>query len=135
MAYWILKTEPSTYSFSDLVREHTTVWDGVANAQALINIRSMQPGDEVLIYHSGDERAIVGFARIVNEAYPDPKLDDPKRVVVDVEAGRPLQQPIPLSTIKADPAFADFALVRQSRLSVVPVSDHHWQRLMDLIED
>jgi predicted RNA-binding protein with PUA-like domain len=134
MAYWILKTEPSTYSFDDLVRDRRTVWDGVANAQALINLRQMQPGDEALIYHSGDERAVVGFARIVSAAYPDPKLDDPKRVVVDVEAGRRVDRLLTLATIKAEPVLADLALVRQGRLSVVPVSDQHWQGLMELVE-
>ena len=134
MAYWILKTEPSAYSFDDLQREQRTVWDGVANAQALINIQRMQPGDQALIYHSGDERALIGFARITSQPYPDPKLDDPKRAVVDVEAGDRLQKPISLAAIKADPIFVDFALVRQSRLSVVPVGEQHWQRLIEMIE-
>lgn len=110
------------------------MWDGVANAQALINIRRMQPGDQVLIYHSGDVRALIGFARVVSHAYPDPKLDDPKRAVVDVEAGDRLQKPIPLAAIKADPNFADLLLVRHSRLSVVPVGEQHWQRLIEMIE-
>jgi predicted RNA-binding protein with PUA-like domain len=133
MAYWILKTEPSSYSFDDLEAERTTVWDSVANAEALNNIRRMQPGDEALIYHSGDERAIIGFARIISAAYPDPKLHDPKRVVMDVEAGTRLQQPITLAAIKAEPLFADLALVRQSRLAVVPVFEQHWQRLMEMV--
>jgi predicted RNA-binding protein with PUA-like domain len=132
MAYWILKTEPETYSIADLTRDGTTVWNGVANAQALINLRRMQPDDEVLIYHSGVERAIMGTARITSAAYPDPNLDDPKRVVVDVAMGRMLDQPLALATIKAAPAFADLALVRQARLSVVPVNDEQWQRLMEM---
>lgn len=132
MAYWILKTEPGTYSVADLARDGTTVWDGVANAQALINLRRMHPGDEALTYHSGAERALVGTARITSAAYADPKLDDPKRVVVDVAMGRMLARPIILAAIKADPAFADLALVRQARLSVVPVSDAQWQRLLAL---
>ena len=132
MAYWILKTEPSTYSFADLEREGTTVWDGVANAQALIHLRAMQPGDHALIYHSGDERAIVGHATIGSLPYPDPKLDDRKRVVVDVQVGDRLTKSVPLSTIKADPAFAQLGLVRQGRLSVMPVSDELWHKLIAL---
>lgn len=135
MAYWILKTEPETYSIADLARDGTTVWDGVANAQALINLRRMQTGDEALIYHSGDERAIVGTARITSIPYADPKLDDPKRVVVAVAMGQLLHQPITLAVIKADPIFADSALVRQARLSVVPVNDRQWQRLGEMLKD
>ncbi len=132
MAYWILKTEPTAYSFDDLQREGRTVWDGVANAQALNNIRRMQPGDEALIYHSGDERAAVGLARIVSEPYPDPALDDPKRTVVDVEAVRRLEQPVTLVAIKDASTFAQLALVRQPRLSVVPVDEEQWRRLVEL---
>lgn len=132
MAYWILKTEPSSYAFDDLERDGQTVWDGVANAQALINMRQMQPGDEALIYHSGDERAIVGQAQIISAPYADPNLGEPKRVVVDVRAGRRLVQPVPLSTIKVDPTFAQLGLVRQSRLSVVPVSKELWDKLLTM---
>jgi predicted RNA-binding protein with PUA-like domain len=132
MAYWILKTEPSAYSFADLQHEGRTVWDGVSNAQALIHIRSMQAGDHALIYHSGDERAAVGLARIVSNPYADPVLNDPKRAVVDVEPVRLLAQPVSLSTIKAEPEFAQLGLVRQSRLSIVPVSGEHWNMLMRL---
>ncbi len=130
MAFWILKTEPDCYAFADLEREQVTIWDGVANPQALNNLRQMQPGDQALIYHTGDERAAVGLAEIVSGPYADPALADPRRVVVDVRAIRRLKQPIPLAAIKADPAFAQFGLVRQGRLSVVPVSDDLWQRLM-----
>jgi predicted RNA-binding protein with PUA-like domain len=132
VAYWILKTEPSSYSFADLQREGRTVWDGVANAAALINIRAMQPGDQALIYHSGDERAAVGLARITSLPYPDPKLDDPKRAVVDVEVLQRLAQPVTLAAVKAEPIFAQLGLVRQSRLSVVPVSPEQWQALLRL---
>jgi predicted RNA-binding protein with PUA-like domain len=132
MAYWILKTEPSTYAFTDLEREGRTVWDGVTNAQALIHIRAMRSGDEALIYHSGDERMAIGLATIVSEPYPDPQLDDPKRVVVDVAPVRRLEQPIPLASIKAEPSFAQLALVRQPRLSVVPVSAEQWPILLRL---
>ena len=132
MAYWLLKTEPSAYSFSDLQRDGQTVWDGVRNAQALINIRAMHAGDRALLYHSGDERAVVGTAQIVSDPYPDPRAGDPKLVVVDVRAGQPVTKPVPLATIKADPAFATMALIRQPRLSVLPVTDEQWHRLLEL---
>jgi predicted RNA-binding protein with PUA-like domain len=131
-SYWILKTEPSTYSFQNLVRDRRTTWDGVTNPVALKHIRSMQVGDEVLIYHTGDERAAVGFARVASAPYPDPKLKNEKLVVVDLEAGKPLPQPVTLAQIKADPVFKDMALVRQGRLSVVPATAVEWRRLLQL---
>jgi predicted RNA-binding protein with PUA-like domain len=132
MAFWILKTEPDAYSYDDLARDEVTVWDGVANNTALLHLRAMAPGDEALIYHTGDERRAVGLATVTSGPYPDPKLDDPKLVVVDVRAVRPLPAPVTLAAIKADPAFADFALVRQGRLSVVPVTPAQWARLLAL---
>jgi predicted RNA-binding protein with PUA-like domain len=130
--YWILKTEPSTYSFDRLVTERRAVWDGVSNAVALKHIRSMAKGDHAGIYHTGDEKALVGLARIASDPYPDPKGDDPKLVVVDIEAGDRLAHPVTLATIKADPAFAELGLVRMSRLSVVPVPADQWKRLLSL---
>src|SRR6266566_3647680 len=118
--YWILKTEPSTYSFDQLERDKTAVWDGVKNNLALKHIREMTPGDRVLIYHTGDEKAVVGMAEVVSVPYPDPKA-----------AGR-LPKPVPLAAIKAEKAFADLALVRMGRLSVVPATPAHWQRLLKL---
>ncbi len=132
MAYWLLKSEPDVYSYADLERDGTTVWDGVANNTALMHIRTMQPGDLALIYHTGDERRAVGLAEVTSTPYPDPQAGDPKLVVVDVRAVRPLANHIALSTVKADPFFADFALVRQGRLSVVPVNDAQWIKLMEL---
>lgn len=132
MSYWILKTEPSTYSFADLARERRAVWDGVANPVALRNLREMKEGDEVFIYHTGDEKAIVGLAKVVKTAYPDPKANDPKLVVVELSAGKPVPRPVTLAAIKADPAFKDLALVRQGRLSVVPVPDTLWRRLLEM---
>jgi predicted RNA-binding protein with PUA-like domain len=132
MAYWILKTEPSTYSFADLQKATRAAWDGVANPVALKHLREMAVGDDVLIYHTGDEKAIVGHARVVRAAYPDPKQDDAKLVVVDLEAGKPLPVPVTLKAIKADPAFAELALVRQGRLSVVPVPAPLWARLLKM---
>lgn len=134
MSYWILKTEPSTYSFADLARERRAVWDGVANPVALRNLREMKEGDEVFIYHTGDEKAIVGLAKVVKTAYPDPKANDPKLVVVELSAGKPVPRPVTLAAIKADPAFKDLALVRQGRLSVVPVPDTLWRRLLEMAD-
>lgn len=126
---WILKSEPSTYSWSDLVRDQSTVWDGVANAAALIHLRTMAVGDEALFYHSGDDKAIVGIARVTRAAYADPKLDDPRRVVVEIAAVKALKTPVTLATIKADPALRQMPLVRISRLSVSPVSAAERTRL------
>jgi len=128
--YWILKTDADTYAFDQLARERRAVWDGVSNALALKHIRSMRKGDHAFIYHSGDDKALVGLARIVSDPYPDPK--DPKLVVVDVEAGERLPRPVPLSAVKADPAFADLGLVRMSRLSVIPVPEALWKRLLEM---
>jgi predicted RNA-binding protein with PUA-like domain len=130
--HWILKTEPSTYSFDRLAKERRAVWDGVTNALALKHIRSMAKGDEACIYHTGDEKALVGLARIVSDPYPDPKGNDPKLAVVDIEAGDRLPHPVTLATIKADPAFAELGLVRMSRLSVVPVPAEKWKRLLSI---
>lgn len=132
MAYWILKSEPSVYAFEQLERDGRAVWDGIRNAQALIHLRQMQPGDQALIYHSNEGKALVGLAEIVSAAYPDPKLDDPKLVVVDVVPGRRLPTPVTLAAIKAVPTFATLGLVRQSRLSVVPVTAAHWKALLKL---
>ena len=121
-ACWLLKTEPSTYSWQDLVREKRTVWDGITNAAALIAIRQMKQGDEALIYHSGGERAIVGIAKIVKGAYQDPKRDDPKLAVVDVAPVKALAQQVALADIKSRKDLADFPLVRISRLSTMPVT-------------
>jgi predicted RNA-binding protein with PUA-like domain len=129
-AYWILKTDADTYPFDQLARERRAVWDGVSNALALKHIRAMAKGDRAFIYHSGDEKALVGLARIASDPYPDPKNGDPKLAVVDVEAGSPLARPVTLAAIKSDPAFADLGLVRMSRLSVVPVPAEQWKRLL-----
>ena len=134
MACWLLKTEPTTYSFVRLARDGRTVWDGIRNAQALIHLRAMRRGDEALIYHSGAERAIVGLAAVVSDPYPDPQLDDPRRVVVDLAAVGPVPRPVPLAAIKAEPALADLALVRNSRLSVMPVPAKLRARLWAMAE-
>jgi predicted RNA-binding protein with PUA-like domain len=130
MSYWLLKSEPEAYAFADLVRDGSTVWDGVANNAALKHIRDVKPGDQALIYHTGDERQAVGLAEVTSDPYPDPRGDDPKLVVFDLRPLRALARPVTLAEIKADPFFADFALVRQGRLSVVPVSAAQWERLL-----
>jgi predicted RNA-binding protein with PUA-like domain len=130
--YWILKTEPGTYSFADLAREGMTRWDGIANPVARKHLRSMSPGDELMIYHTGSERRIVGMARVSSPPYTDPAVADPKATVVDIAAGPPLPRPVSLADVKADPRFADLGLVRQGRLSVVPVTPDQWQALLGL---
>jgi predicted RNA-binding protein with PUA-like domain len=129
---WILKTDSAVYPFDKLEQERRTVWDGVSNPVALRHIRSMAPGDPLFIYHSGATKEIVGLARVASEPYPDPKRNDPKLVVVDVEADRRLPHPVSLAMIKGDPFFADLALVRQPRLSVIPVPERQWNRLLQL---
>lgn len=135
MARWLLKTEPDCYAWDDLVRDKRTVWDGVTNALALKHIRAMKKGDAALIYHTGDERAAVGVAEITSAPYPDPALDEEKLAVVDLKPKRKLPQPVTLSDIKADKAFAGWDLLRIGRLSVVPVPDAMWDRLMELAEE
>jgi predicted RNA-binding protein with PUA-like domain len=131
-SYWILKTEPSTYSFDQLEREKTAVWDGVKNNLALKHIREMRPGDQVLIYHTGSEKAVVGMAVVGSLPYPDPKKKDPKLVVVDLQAAGRLPHPVSLAAIKAEKGFADLALVRMGRLSVAPATAVQWKRLLQL---
>ena len=132
MSYWVLKTEPSTYSYDRLEQEKTAVWDGVSNPVAWKQLNQMQPGDEAIVYHTGAEKACVGLAAITSAAYPDPKAKDPKLVVVNLKAVGRLPKPVPLSTIKADAAFKDMALVRMGRLSVVPATAAQWRRLLQL---
>ncbi len=119
---WLVKTEPQAYSYADLEREGRAVWDGVTNPAALKNLRAMQAGELVVVYHTGDEKAAVGLARVARAAYPDPRAGQPRLVVVDLEPVRRLPVPVSLADIKASPLFADSPLVRQGRLSVVPLS-------------
>ncbi len=120
---WLFKTEPSSYSFQKLQAEGRTTWDGVKNSLALRNLAAVRKGDSIFVYHTGDEKAVVGLARAVSEAYPDPKNDDPKLLVLDIEAGKALPSPVPLSALKAIPKLKGFDLVRLPRLSVMPVSE------------
>jgi predicted RNA-binding protein with PUA-like domain len=130
MAFWLMKTEPSEFSYSDLEREKRAVWDGVTNNTALIHIRGMRKGDRALIYHSGGEKSLVGLADIVSDPYPDPKAGDPKLVVVDIAPAGRLSRPVPLGAIKKEKGFASFDLVRISRLSVMPVPPALWKKLL-----
>ena len=131
MAYWLLKTEPNEYSFDNLMKDGKTVWCGVTNSLALIHIRNMKKGDLALIYHTGDEKQIVGIAEICSNSYPDPKLKNPKLVVVDLKPKEKLKRYITLSEIKSDKRFSDFALVKITRLSVMPVSTDQWNIIME----
>jgi len=132
MAHWLLKSEPSAYSWDQLVKEKQTSWTGVRNAQAQANLHAMKTGDRCFFYHSGEGKEIVGIAEVVKPAYPDPTDKAGKAITVDIKAVQPVKQAVTLAAIKADPKFKEFKLVRQSRLSVVPVSDEHWKLLMKM---
>ena len=132
MVYWLLKSEPLEYSYDNLEQDGRSVWNGVKNPLALKYIRTMQPTDQALIYHTGKERQVVGVAEIVTPPYPDPALDNPLRVVVDVQAVRSLPQPVTLAQIKQSGNFTDFDLIRLPRLSVVPVPTEYWQQILQL---
>ncbi|PYU94928.1 MAG: EVE domain-containing protein [Acidobacteria bacterium] len=131
-AKWLFKSDPDTYSFANLERDGQTVWDGVSNNLALKHLRSVRRGDQALIYHTGDEKAVVGLAEVVNDAYPDPKQKDSRLVVVDVKASERLARPVSLDEIKKQVALKDFDLVRLPRLSVMPVSEAQWNAIMKL---
>ena len=131
-SFWVLKTEPNNYSYADLERDGATIWDGVGSNAALMHMRTMQPGDLALIYHTGDERQAVGLAEVTSAPYPDPQQTNPKLVVVDIRPLRRLSRPVTLAAVKAIPAFADFALVREGRLSVVPTTDAQWAQLLEM---
>lgn len=134
MAFWILKTEPTSYGFEKLAAEKTARWDGVSNPVALKNIRAMRKGDEVMIYHTGDEKAVIGLATATSDGYPDPNDKAGKLAVVDLKAGKKLARPVTLAEIKAEPLFAESPLVRQPRLSVGPATDAQWKRLLKMAE-
>lgn len=132
MNYWLLKTEPDSYSWSDLVKDKKTVWDGVRNFQARSNMKKMEKGDVVFIYHTGDEKAIVGQANVTKSAYPDPK--DAEWVVVELSPDKPLKKPVSLAQIKSDKRLTDMVLVRASRLSVQPVKPEEYKLITTLSE-
>jgi predicted RNA-binding protein with PUA-like domain len=129
MAYWLMKSEPGSYSWDDLVRDGATDWDGVRNNAARLHLRAMKPGDEAFFYHSGDERAVVGIMRIAGAGKPDG--EDGSWVKVPVEPVRPLG-PVTLAAIKAEPKLAKMELIRQSRLSVSPVREEEWARVLEI---
>lgn len=130
MNYWLLKTEPSTYSWDDLVKDKKTVWDGVRNFQARRHLKSMAPGDVAFIYHTGDEKAIIGTAKVLNEAYPDPK--DKDWLVVDIAPLKKLKKPVTLAQIKADKRLVNMVPVRAARLSVQPVKPEEFDIVTEL---
>jgi predicted RNA-binding protein with PUA-like domain len=130
VAYWLMKSEPESYSWSDLVRDGGTEWDGVRNNAARLHLKAMKAGDEAFFYHSMSDKAVVGIMRIARAAQPDPK--DPDWVSVRVEPVRALARPVTLSEIKAEPELATMELIRQSRLSVAPVRDDEWRRILDM---
>jgi predicted RNA-binding protein with PUA-like domain len=127
---WLLKEEPSNYSFDELVKDKKTVWSGVKNPLAQKHLHTIARGDRIFFYHTGNEKAVVGIARAASDAYDDPNDTSGKLAVVDVEAVKRLARPVTLAEIKADAAFKTFPLVRISRLSVMPVSDAEWQRIV-----
>ena len=132
MSYWLAKSEPETYSWSQLVKDGKTAWTGVRNYQARINLRAMKVGDPVLFYHSGDTKDIVGIAKVAKAAYPDPTAKEGDWVCVDLAAGKPLPKPVNLTDINADKALKDMVLVNNSRLSVQPVTAVQFERIMKL---
>ena len=132
MAYWLVKSEPFTYSWDQLVKDKQTFWDGVRNYAARNNLKAMKKGDEVLFYHSNEGLEIVGIARVAKEHYPDPTADDDTWVVVNIKHYKKLPKPVSLVQIKLDKRLADMALVRLGRLSVQPVTEKEWQIIMEM---
>ena len=132
VARFLVKTEPSSYSFADLQRDRRAVWDGVSNPVALKHLATIRKGDTVVVYHTGKEKQAVGLAVALSDAYPDPKLEDPKRPVVDLAPDRPLPEPVTLARVKADAVLKATELARLPRLSVMPFSEAQFQRLLRL---
>ncbi|MCB0723812.1 MAG: EVE domain-containing protein [Ignavibacteriae bacterium] len=134
MAYWLLKTEPSVYSYDDLVKDKKTVWDGVANPTALRHIRSIKKGDLVFVYHTGDEKQMVGIATVTSDPYPDPKQKNEKLVVFDIKPKKKLKRPVTLKEVKAINKYAQYDLVRLPRVSVMPVPEKYWEDFIKMSE-
>lgn len=131
-SHWLVKSEPSTYAWEQLVRDGRTVWDGVRNPLARQHLAAMRKGDLVLYYHSNVGKDVVGVARVARESYPDPKDASGKWLAVDLEPVKALAEPVPLATIKEDAKLAGLALIKQSRLSVMPVAPAHFERILAL---
>ena len=132
MAYWLVKSEPTTYSWDDLVKEKQTCWSGVRNYAARLHLRAMKKGDKVFFYHSNEGIEIVGIAKVVKEFYSDPTIEDDRWVAVDLKPHKKLKNPVTLETIKKDRRLANMALVRIGRLSVQPVSNEEWKVVMEM---
>jgi len=132
MGRFLVKTEPTTYSFTNLQKDKRTVWDGISNPVALKHLASIRKGDTVIVYHTGEEKQAVGLAVADSDAYPDPKLKDPKRPVLDLKADRPLPKPVTLAQVKADAVLKSSDLARLPRLSVMPLAEAQYQRLLRL---
>lgn len=130
--YWLVKSEPTTYGWTDLVRDRRTDWTGVRNFAARLHLRGMQPGDNVLFYESGEHKAVVGLAEVTKPAFPDETADEPGWVAVELKSVAPLASPVSLATIKAEPALAKIELIRQSRLSVMPIPADAFKRIVKL---
>lgn len=134
-SYWLLKSEPNCYNYDQLEQDQRTVWDGVTNNGALIHIRAMRKGDKALIYHSGGVRAAIGVAEVLTDPYADPALDNAKLVVVDVAPVRRLPRQVTLDEMKAEPSFEGSTMLRQGRLSIVPLTEAQWASIMALAGD
>ena len=130
---WLFKTEPSAYSFQQLQKDKKTVWDGVKNNLALKHLSGIRKGDEIIIYHTGDEKAAVGVARALSAAYPDPGKKNPRLLVVEIEPVKTLSRPLTLAEMKANAKLKNFDLVRLARLSVMPVSDGQWKIMEGMV--
>ena len=130
MQYWLVKSEPEVYSWEQFVKDKRTFWDGVRNYQARNNMQAMEKGDQVIFYHSSDVKAAVGIAEVIKTAYPDPTTDEPAWVVVDLKPVRPLKTPVTLAQIKAMPGMNNVALVRQARLSVLPLTPQEFEMIV-----
>jgi predicted RNA-binding protein with PUA-like domain len=132
MNYWLVKQEPESYSFETFQKEKKTDWTGVRNFTARNNLKEMKTGDKVFYYHSGDERAVVGLAKVTKTAFPDPTADEGSWVAVELEAGKAVKNPVTLAAIKANKKLADMKLVKLSRLSVSPVTKDEWDEIMEM---
>src|SRR6476619_292889 len=135
MAYWLVKSEPSTYSWEQFKKDSTTTWDGVRNYAARNHLRSMKKNDEVFFYYSMEEHEIIGTAKVSKEAFQDPTTDEEAWVAVELKHAKKLKKPVSLKDIKSNPALKNMALVRISRLSVSPVTDKEWETIMEMSEE
>lgn len=132
MQYWLIKSDPETYDWNDIVKQKTDVWDGVRNYAARLHLRAMKKNDLVLFYHSGGDRCIKGIVRIAKEAYPDPTAKEGDWTAVDIKYVKPLQQDVSLAEIKAEPSLADILLIKISRLSVMPITTFQFQKILEM---